>query len=176
MATRSGTDARSTTIVRPIETPRAQASARAMEDTSIRLGQQLTAAVGQPMWARLYGFSVLEADDAHGHSQGLVVQHDRIRWADVLAVAAFAAPQIDPDDHPGAACRDIAGGCPACRARQALARLRTAWSISGLDLATVTAAVSVGATGLGTPPFQDAAADPAPVSPGRGPAQAGPPV
>lgn len=139
-------------IVRPIETPRAQAGARAMEDAGAELGQQLSAAVGQQMWARLFGLRVLEADDAHGHIEGLVVQHDQIRWADILAVAAFAAPRIDADEHPGPACRDITGGCPACRALRALSRLRIAWSISGLDLDTINAAASVGGAGLGTPP------------------------
>lgn len=159
MVTRSSTSGqRATVIVRPIETPRAQASARAMEDASAELGQQLTAAVGEPMWARLYGSRVLEADDAHGHIEGLVVQHDQIRWADVLAVAAFAAPRIDADEHPGPACRTIAGGCPACRALRALARLRTAWSISGLDLDAVNAAVPVAAAGLGTHPVPSRAA------------------
>lgn len=147
-------------IVRPVETPRAQAGARAMEDASAELGQQLGPAVGQPMWARLYGLRVLDADDSHGHGQGLVVQHDQVRWADVLAVAAFTAPRIDPADHPQPACRDIPGGCSDCRALRALARLRIAWAASRLDLDTVNAAASVGAAGLGTPPAADAAPDP----------------
>lgn len=80
------------------------------------------------MWTQLYGLYVLEADDAHGHGRGLVVQHDGIRGANVLAVAAFAATVIDPGAHPAVGCRGIPGGGPSWMANRRQLAGKKAWS------------------------------------------------
>ena len=55
------------------------AAARAIEAAGGELGQVLSAAVSEAMWARLLGLRGLEADDRYGHQHGLVVQHDAVR-------------------------------------------------------------------------------------------------
>lgn len=97
------------------------------------LGQVLSPAVAQAMWAELFGVRVLRADDAHGRKHGLVVQHDEIRWADLLELALFATPAVEALSHPRTTCA-VDGTCAPCRVVRALGRIRSTWLSSGMTL------------------------------------------
>lgn len=101
-----------------------------MQAAGVELSAALTPSVGQQKIAHLYGLRVVEADDEHGHRQGLVVQHDSVRWDDVRALARLVGPVVAKLDHPEPGCG--VEGCPSCQAMRALARLRSAWQASEL--------------------------------------------
>jgi hypothetical protein len=127
---------RSGVVVRDVGTQRGSASARAMRAAGEELGRALSASVAEDMWAELFGVRVLRADDVHGREHGLLVQHDEVRWADVLAVAVFATPAIEALGHPRPGCA-VDGSCGACEVVRALGRIRSIWRSSGLTLAEV---------------------------------------
>ena len=120
-------------VVRDIGTQRESAAGRAMTAAGEELGQILSPAVAQAMWAELFGVRVLRADDAHGRGQGLVVQHDEILWADLLELALFATPAVETLGHPQPTCA-LDGTCGPCRVVRALGRSRSTWLSSGMTL------------------------------------------
>lgn len=134
---RGGSSERSAVIVRSVGTPRSAAAARAMDAAGVELGRVLSAAVGEPMWARLVALRGLEADDAFGRGQGLLVQHDEVRWADVLDVVELSS-LVERLGHPLPACARTSG-CVVCRAGRALQRLRRIWAETGLSAEAVRA-------------------------------------
>ena len=136
-------------LVRPLDTPRAAAAARATATAITGLRAQLSAAVPDATWAVLVADRVLEGDDAHGRDYGLVVQHDEVRWTDLVAVLSVTERLLAGLAHPRPDCAG-AGGCQECRAGRALARLRRTWLTSGLTTEGVAAAAAQAARGVGS--------------------------
>ncbi len=123
-------------VVRDVGTQRGSAPARATVAASEEPGQALSPAVG---WAELAGVRILRSDDAHGHEDGRVVQHDEIRWADLLDLALFSTPAVEALGHPRPTCA-VDGTCGPCRIVRALGRIRSTWLSSGMSLPEVGAA------------------------------------
>jgi hypothetical protein len=108
-------------IVREPELPRLAAARRAIEAEIPRL--RSLPHVRDDILAVLYAGRALVADDEHGRQHGLVIQADGLLWAELDDLATLVEPILDPRRHagPGTWHPD----CPACRAAQAAARLRT---------------------------------------------------
>ena len=136
-------------LVRPLDTPRAAAAARATATAITGLRARLSAAVPDATWTVLVADRVLEGDDAHGRDYGLVVQHDEVRWTDLVAVLSVTERLLAGSGHPLPECAG-SGGCQECRAVRALARLRRIWLTSGLTSEGVAAAAAAAARGVGS--------------------------
>lgn len=121
---------RGTKIVREIATERWTASTRATQDAGAELGRVLSAAAGETTWAQLLSARVLAADDRRGRDLGLVVQHDELRWADLLSVLDEVAPRLAAMGHPLPGCAGTR--CSVCQASRALLRVQRIWEEKGL--------------------------------------------
>lgn len=126
---------RGTAIVREIGTERWSAATRALQAAGEELGRVLSAAAAESMWARLLSSRVLAADDRRGRELGLVVQHNELRWADLLDVLDGMVPVMDGLGHPLPQC--AGARCGVCLARRALLRVQRTWEETGLDAAEV---------------------------------------
>jgi hypothetical protein len=126
---------RGTTIVREIGTERWSAATRALQAAGEEIGRVLSAAAAESMWARLLSSRVLAADDRRGRDLGLVVQHNELRWPDLLDVLDGVVPVIDDLGHPLPGC--AGAPCGVCRARRALLRVQRTWEETGLEAAEI---------------------------------------
>ncbi len=109
-------------IVWPIDLQRLRAGQRAVLAAMGQVRQSFGPRPDPVAVASLYTEAVLAADDGYSRAVGLIVQHDEVVWADLVAAHALFGPHVEASTHGGVGTWHP--NCAECEAVGAFGRIR----------------------------------------------------